>query len=51
LSDLVKALKNEDAIAVLEKIDKGKLKTQWGWLSKYFKMEPGFFGFGVRLKY
>ena len=49
MEDLVQALKDENAIAALKNIDKPKLKTYWGWLSKYVKMEPGFFGFGVRL--
>jgi hypothetical protein len=49
LSDLVQALKSEDAIAALEALDGTKLRKGWGWLSKYSKMEPGFFGFSFKL--
>lgn len=49
LTDLVEALKQEDALKALETLDRGKLQKGWGWLSKYFKMEPGFFGFSIKL--
>jgi hypothetical protein len=49
LSDLVGALNNSDAVAALESLDKTKLQKGWGWLTKYLKMEPGFFGFNIRL--
>lgn len=49
LTDLVAALKQEDAIKALETLDGGKLQKGWGWLSKYFKMEPGFFGFNIKI--
>jgi hypothetical protein len=49
LSDLVNALKRDDAITALESLDGTKLQKSWGWLSKYFKMEPGFFGFNLKL--
>jgi hypothetical protein len=49
LSELVEALKKEDAMAALESVDGKKLEKGWGWLSKYFKMEPGFFGFSLKL--
>ena len=49
LADLVAALGKEDSLAALEDLDPGKLEKGWGWLSKYMKMEPGFFGFNVKL--
>ena len=49
LAELVAALAKEDSIAALEDLDPGKLERGWGWLSKYMKMEPGFFGFSVKL--
>ncbi len=49
LGQLVEALKQEDALKALETLDGSKLKKGWGWLSEYFKMEPGFFGFNVKL--
>jgi hypothetical protein len=49
LSDLVEALKEEDAIAALESVDGTKLKKRWGWINKYFRAEPEFFGFSVKL--
>ena len=35
-------------MAALENIDGAKLAKSWGWLSKYLKMEPGFFRFNVK---
>src|SRR5215813_4759208 len=49
LTDLVAALAKEDALAALEDLDRGKLERGWGWLAKYMKMEPGFFGFNIKL--
>jgi len=49
LTDLVDALKQEDAIRALDNLDGNKLQRGWGWLGRYFKMEPGFFGFNVNL--
>ena len=49
LADLLEALKRNDALAALEGLDGTKLQKGWGWLSKYFKMEPGFFGFSLNL--
>lgn len=49
LSELVAALGREDALAALESLDRSKLEKGWGWLAKYVKMEPGFFGFNIRL--
>ena len=34
---------------LFESLDKTRLQRGWGWLTKYVKMEPGFFGFNVRL--
>jgi len=49
LSDLLMALKQEDAIKALDNLDTSKLQKGWGWLGRYFKMEPGFFGFNLKL--
>jgi hypothetical protein len=49
LAELVAALAKDDALAALDDLDPGRLERGWGWLSKYVKMEPGFFGFNVRL--
>ena len=49
LIDLTEALKKEDALSALENMDATNLAKSWGWLSKYLKMEPGFFGFNVKL--
>src|SRR5262249_39672585 len=49
LAKLVDALKQEDAVKALETVDGSKLEKGWGWLSRYLKMEPGFFGFHVKL--
>jgi len=49
LSNLLEALKQKDSLDALENLDGTKLQKGWGWLSKYFKMEPGFFGFNVRI--
>ena len=49
LTDLLRALKNKDAFKALETLDGSKLQKGWGWLSKYFKMEPGFYGFSIKL--
>jgi len=49
LTELVEALKQEDAIRSLEDLDGNKLQKGWGWLGKYFKLEPGFFGFNLKL--
>jgi hypothetical protein len=44
-SDLVGALRNPDAVAALDQLEKGKIQRAWGWLGKYVKIEPSFFGF------
>ena len=49
LTDLLKALKSEDALKSLEKLDTSSLKKGWGWLRRYVEMKPGFFGFNVNL--
>jgi hypothetical protein len=49
LTQLVQALHEEDSIAALETLDGTRLQRSWGWLSRYIKMEPGFFGFNVRI--
>lgn len=49
LTRLVQALHEEDSIAALETLDGTRLQKSWGWLSRYVKMEPGFFGFNVRI--
>ena len=50
LSDLVSALSKDDSLSALQDLDPGKLERGWGWLTKYMKLEPGFFGFNVRLE-
>lgn len=50
LSELVAALAREDSLSALHDLDPGKLERGWGWLAKYTKMEPGLFGFNVRLE-
>jgi hypothetical protein len=47
--NLVNALKSRDALEALEQLDGTKLQKAWGWLSKYVKMEPGFWGFKLKL--
>jgi hypothetical protein len=49
LTELVAALKREDSITALDTLDGTKLQKGWGWLSKYLKAEPGFFGFNLKL--
>lgn len=49
LAELVAALSKDDALTALDDLEPGKLERGWGWLSKYLKMEPGFFGFNVKL--
>ncbi len=49
LTDLLQALKQEDTIEALDDLDGNKLQKGWTWLGRYFKMEPGFFGFNVKL--
>jgi hypothetical protein len=49
LTDLVDALRQDDAIRALDNLDGNDLQRGWGWLGRYFKMEPGFFGFNVKL--
>jgi hypothetical protein len=49
LSDLLTALKVEDAVKALDNLDGSTLEKGWGWLSRYFKMDPGFFGFNLKL--
>ena len=49
LTDLLKALRSEDTLKSLEKLDKSSLKKGWGWLRRYVEMKPGFFGFNVNL--
>jgi hypothetical protein len=47
-TNLFEALRNPDAIDALEKLEaKQTRKQRWGWLSKYVKIEPGFWGFKV----
>ena len=45
LTELVDALKKEDAIRASDNLDRSNLQKGWAWLRRYFKMEPGFFGF------
>jgi hypothetical protein len=49
LTDLIEALRQVDAIEALETLHGNQLQKGWSWLSKYFKMEPGFFGFNLKL--
>lgn len=49
LGDLLKALRGREAYDALENLDETLLEKNWGWLTKYFSMNPGFFGFGVKL--
>jgi len=49
LGDLLNALRDAKAHEALETLNKPTLKEKWGWLTKYFSMSPGFFGFGVKL--
>jgi hypothetical protein len=49
LTELVDALSQEDAMGALEDLDGNKLQKGWSWLGKYFKLEPGFFGFNLKL--
>ncbi|PYS38956.1 MAG: hypothetical protein DMF71_15980 [Acidobacteria bacterium] len=49
LGDLLNALRDAEAHKALETVNKPSLKEKWGWLTKYFSMSPGFFGFGVKL--
>jgi hypothetical protein len=49
LTQLVHALQEEDSIAALETLDGTRLQKSWGWLSRYIKIEPGFFGFNVKV--
>ncbi len=49
LSDLLNALRDAEAHEALETVNEPTLKEKWGWLTKYFSMSPGFFGFGVKL--
>jgi hypothetical protein len=49
LGELLSALRDADAYEALETLNKPTLEKKWGWLTKYFSMSPGFFGFGVKL--
>ena len=49
LGELLNALRDAEAQKALETVNKPSLKEKWGWLTKYFSMSPGFFGFGVKL--
>jgi hypothetical protein len=49
LSDLTQALKSEESVNALDSLDGSKLQKGWGWLIEYFKMEPGFWGFNLKL--
>lgn len=48
-TDLTSALKSQDSVIALDSLDGSKLLKGWGWLSKYFKTEPGFYGFHLKL--
>lgn len=48
-SDLLEALKSNEAMVALETMEKKALTKWWRWLNKYSKMEPGFFGFSIKL--
>jgi len=49
LTDLLNALKQDDTIEALDNLDGNNLQKGWSWLSRYFKMEPGFFVFNLKL--
>jgi hypothetical protein len=49
LTDLIAALKQPDAVEALQSLNGDELTRGWSWLSKYVKMEPGFFGFNLKL--
>jgi hypothetical protein len=45
---LLSALRDPNALTALQNLQPTKLETAWGWLRKYSKMEPGFFGFHLK---
>jgi hypothetical protein len=49
LRHLVIALKDDDAVRALKRLEPGAIKRGWGWLSKYADLKPNFIGFGVNL--
>ncbi len=49
LTELLEALRHPDASTALQELDGTKLQKCWGWLTKYSKMEPEFFGFSLKL--
>ena len=59
LKDLVNALANNDFVAVEKRLENATeeelmeeipaLRKAWNWLRKYTDMNPGFFGFNIRL--
>lgn len=49
LGRLLGALSQEDAFKALEDAKQSSLEKCWGWLSRYVKMKPGFFGFSADL--
>ena len=49
LRDLVAALKDDDAVSALQRLDRSVIKSKWGWLSRYLELKPNFMGFGLNL--
>ena len=50
LKRLLAALQAPEATVALEKLDASKIEKNWGWLTRYVEMKPGFFGFKADLE-
>jgi len=49
LRHLVTALRDDNALAALHRLEPGALQNGWGWLRDYAELKPSFLGFGVNL--
>jgi hypothetical protein len=49
LRHLIAALRDEEALSALQRLEPGPLQKSWGWLRKYASLKPSFLGFGVNL--
>lgn len=49
LKEIVNALKDPDALHSLQALDSSQIERRWGWITRYFKIKPIFFGFEIDL--
>jgi hypothetical protein len=49
LRHLVTALRDDNALGALQRLEPGAVQKGWGWLRGYAELKPSFLGFGVNI--